>query len=286
MRRRLLETFYRLAASGLVPRGLVARDLPDPADLRALASGSDPDERQLSIEIVSHCWRYHHLLEYQLSSLVLHPPTRVEITMTVFYSPEDAETGRVLEFFRQQEVPLVRWNPVPVPREQLFRRAIGRDLAAEATRADWLWYSDCDVVFHEGALDRAAAVLEGRDDVLVFPREHHVTDLLEPEHPMLEDDRHEPRRVEIDTGQFHPEIRDRAVGGFQIVHGDVARAVGYCRQIPFYQEPLPHWQKTYEDRTFRWILGTQGTALDLPGLYRIRHLAKGRKASERARAEG
>ncbi len=274
MRRQFLETFYRIAASGLVPRRLLA---PVP-ELPPAPPRGDPS-RPLAIEIVSHCWRYHSLLEYQLSSLVLHAVGEAKVTMTVFHSPEDRPTREVLDYFGGLEVEGVRWNPRPLPRERLFRRAIGRNLAAKESSADWVWFSDCDVIFHEGALDRAARVLRNRDDVLVFPREHFVTDLLEPGHDLLGGTDHDPRVVDIDPGQFHPELRDRAVGGFQIVRGDVARAVGYCDRIGFYQEPLDRWQKTFEDRTFRWLLGTEGTPVEIPGLYRIRHLAKGRKSA-------
>ena len=43
----------------------------------------------LSLELVSHCWRYSHFLTYQLSSLVRNPTKKFEITMTVFYAEED-----------------------------------------------------------------------------------------------------------------------------------------------------------------------------------------------------
>lgn len=273
---RFQETFYRIAASGLVPRTWVAGPRPG---LPAAAPPLEPPGRPLHLEIVSHCWRYHHLLHYQLSSLALHPPESTRVTMTVFYSPEDSSTVDVLGFFGGQGVPGVEWNWQPLEKERLFRRAIGRNLAARSTRADWIWFSDCDVIFHRWALDGAATVLRGRNDFLVFPREHGTTDLLEADHPLLQDptDTEHLELADIDTTDFQPETREKAVGGFQIVRGDVARKVGYCRAIPFYQRPVSRWQKTYEDRTFRWLLGTHGTAVEIPGLYRIRHLVKGRK---------
>ena len=170
---------------------------------------------------------------------------------------------------------------MPIEKTRLFRRGIGRNIAARSTEADWIWFADCDVVFHEGALDAAGRVLRGRDDFLVFPTEHKVTDLLEGDDPILRatgsraDD--ELRLMDIEKERFVPEIRKKAVGAFQIVRGDVARAGGYCGTIDFYQQPLQRWQKTYEDRAFRWLLGTQGTPVQIAGLYRIRHIAKGRK---------
>ena len=69
---------------------------------------------------------------------------------------------------------------------------------------------------------------------------------------------------------------DRAKGAYQIVHGDIARACGYCESIRLYQSPAKRWRKTYEDSAFRWLLGTSGTPLDLPGVCQIRHSTKGR----------
>lgn len=270
----LRETFWRLAATGLVPRRLA---LQSPPEVPARARQIEPPDRPLRIEIVSHCWRYHHLLAHQLSSLVLHPPECCRVTMTVCHAPQDRDTVRTLDFFGDMALDHVCWNWTPMRREELFRRAIGRNRAARASQADWVWFSDCDVVFHRGALDSAAEALRGRDDLLCFPREHGVTELLEADHPLLHAGADEVGIVEIDPSDFEPEVREKAVGGFQILRGDVARALGYCGMIPFYQMPVERWQKTYEDRTFRWILGTHGTPLEIPGLYRIRHQVKGRK---------
>jgi len=271
MRKAFLETFYRLAATGLLPRSLFAPPLPTTPP--PPPAGGAP----LRIEVVSHCWNYAYLLGYQLSSLVQHPVEGAEITMTVFHAPEDEPTVELLRFFGTFEVPGIHWRWRSLPRESLFRRAIGRNLAAKETEADWIWFADCDLIFHAGALTGAAALLRGRTDPLVFPRFYGVTDLLPADHPLLVAGRGAPKLLEVDPSDFHPHPQEKAIGGFQIFRGDVARAVGYCGTIPFYQEPLPRWQKTYEDRTVRWLIGTHGTPLDLPALYRIRHQVKGRK---------
>lgn len=265
------ETWFRIAASIPALRGLYAPELPSTRD-------PIPADRPLRLEIVSHCWRYAHLLDYQLSSLVLFPPRELEVRMTVFHAPDhDKPTARVLEFFREQEVEGVEWNPWPLEREHLFRRAIGRNLAARRTDADWIWFADCDVLFREQSLDILAQELRGRQDFLVYPRRQRSTGLLPSDHPMLSVPGGFPGIVDVDPSLFGEESRDRAIGGSQIVRSDVARAAGYCGTIPFYQKPVSSWQKTYEDRAFRWILGTQGTPVDVPDIYRIRHAAKGRK---------
>jgi hypothetical protein len=261
--------FWRVAASGWVPARWFNRALP-PEAARAARSG------RLQIEVVSHCWRYAHLLAYQLSSLVHFPPRDVEITMTVFYAEEDAATVRLLAFFGAIPVPRVRWHWQALPKEQLFRRAIGRNRAALATRADWVWFTDCDLMFRAGCLDALGAALQGRRDALVYPRVERVTDLLTEDDPRLRQDT--PALVDIDDTHFTAREPGRATGPLQITHGDVARALGYCAPIAYYQQPATAWCKAHEDRAHRWLLESQGTPLDIPGVYRIRHVFKGRYA--------
>lgn len=267
----LLGLFYRAAASGVLPAAWFRK--VDPAAL-------DKAQRRgkLSLEIVSHCWRYGHYLTYQLSSLVNHRTDKLDVTMTVFYAAEDEATKTVLDYFAGMDVPGVTWNWQELPREKLFRRAIGRNLAAKSTTADWIWFTDCDILFHEGCLDTLADELQGRDDPLVFPRIGLGTNLLTEDAEILNKGREGPAILEIPLEDFVPygDARTKAKGPYQITHGDVARACGYCETIGLYQKPVERWRKTYEDRAFRWLLGTQGTALDVPGACQIRHVAKGR----------
>jgi hypothetical protein len=68
----------------------------------------------------------------------------------------------------------------------------------------------------------------------------------------------------------------KAKGPLQITHGDVARGMGYCRDMAVYQRPEPAFAKCREDTAFRWLLGTQGTPIPFEGVSRLRHLSKGR----------
>lgn len=266
------ELFMRFAASGMVSPARFLPLAPTPELLR-------PTSGNLSLEIVSHCWRYPHLLAYQLSSLVRYPPTELSVTMTVFHSGEDLETLAMLDFFGATDIPGVTWNWQHLDRQHLFRRAIGRNLAALSSTADWVWFTDCDVIFHRGCLDGLAQQVQGRRDVLVFPRVEYCTPLLPVGHPLLTAAEDAPRVVDIDPSLFLARERSRATGPMQIVHGDAARTVGYCACLSTYQLPAERWQKCHEDRAFRWLLRTQGEALEVPGVYRIRHASKGRYSS-------
>lgn len=261
--------FLRLAASGLVPASWLLKELPGP-EQRAAREG------RLHVEIVSHCWNYAHMLVYQLSSLVLFAPQNIDVTMTVYYGEEDGLTVALLDHFAGQNVPGVRWNWQKLPRQALFRRAIGRNMAAKTSTADWVWFTDCDVLFRDGCLDGLAAALQGRRDALVFPSSEYCTGLLPPEAPLLSPVMAPVQVLDVDPSLFSHFPRDRATGPLQITHGDVARAVGYCESLPYYQQPSDTWCKAYEDRAFRWLLRTQGEPIAVPGVYRIRHVAKGR----------
>lgn len=242
---------------------------PPPQAGRAARTG------KLHIEIVSHCWRYAHLLAYQLSSLVKDPPEDVAVTMTVFHAAEDLDTVAMLALFEAMDVPNVTWNWQTLEPTQLFRRAIGRNRAALESGADWVWFNDCDVIFRDGCLDAIGQALQGRRDALVYPTHEQVSPVYEPGDPVLEAAR-EPRLVDIDPASFRRRDYTRAVGAMQITHGDVARACGYCRDIAVFQQPTDRFAKAREDRAFRWLLGSEGVAIEAPGIYRIRHQAKGR----------
>lgn len=261
--------FFRIAVGSRLPATWFENRLPV-RNARSKKTG------RLKIEVVSHCWQYSHMLLYQLSSLVRYPPAQCDVIMTVYYSPEDTETVALLHFFAEQSVPGVRWNWRPFHRYALFRRAIGRNHAAKNTNADWIWFTDCDLIFHQGCLDGLTQLLQDRQDALVYPREERTTPLLTADDPLLATGEQVLEVRDIQPEQFEAHLRTRATGPLQITHGDVARACGYCESIKVYQKPASRWSKAHEDRAFRWLLETQGLPLDVPGVYRIRHIEKGR----------
>jgi hypothetical protein len=277
LRDNIQEVLIRIAMMGIVP-GRWFMPPPDPARVQA-RSGT------ISIEIVSHCWQYAHLLAYQLSSLVNFPPVGARVRMTVFHAAEDVKTQALLAFFGGIEAPGVTWNWQPLPRNELFRRSIGRNRIARGTDADWVWFTDCDIVFHRDCIDTLARQLQARRDWLVYPNDERVTAMLAPTDPVLIAERDTPRVVDIDTSQFTLLTNPpRAKGAYQIVHGDVARQCGYCEQLGVFQRPAARWAKTYEDSAFRWLLGTPGVGLEVPGVYRIRHVQKGRYGESKTAA--
>lgn len=263
------EFLLRFAASGYFPATAFIKNRPVKSELAVV-------NENIKLEIVSHCWNYARFFVYQLSSLVKYPPKDMQVKLTIFYSNEDTETAKLLQHFSSIEVPNVEWNFIELATPLLLRRAIGRNQASKATTADWIWFADCDMVFHEGCLDTLSTLLKGRQEILLFPDTLLVTPLLTEEDPMISAGKDKTELLEVDTSKFKPRKFDRATGAIQIIHGDVARACGYCDDLAVYQKPKYHWTKTYEDRAIRWLLGTQGVPIALPNLLLIRHAEKGR----------
>ena len=232
----------------------------------------------MKLEIVSHCWHYSRLLSYQLSSLCLYPPNGVEVVATVFYAEKDTDTRHVLEYFVELSLAEnLTVRPWSVPVECLLRRSIGRNLAAQATTADWVWFTDCDYLFGEECLEELPAALKEVPGPLAFPRVvyHNAT---HADGDRLVQKISAPGVYDVDCSQFVAKRLNRAIGGVQLVPGDVARANGYLPDTRW-QQPATRLRfcRCREDRVYRAQLGTRGHPIKLPGVYRIRHSVCGRQ---------
>ncbi|NND90875.1 MAG: glycosyltransferase family 2 protein [Granulosicoccus sp.] len=265
----LQNQFYNRVVGTALPLSWFAPPAPRPDALTM-------PEGRLQLQIVSHSWQYAHLSLFQLSSLVNYPPQHCDVTYTLFHAAEDTPMRQLIERFSAMDVPNVTWDWQVLPKPELFRRAIGRNRAALASRAHWIWFADCDLIFHEGCLDSLARAAAPQRTGLLFPDHEGITDLLPASHPMLNQDDGLTTTVDIDPGLFRYNRISKAKGAFQIVHGDVARAVGYCASIGLYQQPTDTWRKTFEDTVFRRVIEYEGEAVTVDNLYRIRHAEKGR----------
>ncbi|MHB1456718.1 MAG: glycosyltransferase family 2 protein [Armatimonadota bacterium] len=230
----------------------------------------------MKLEIVCHCWNYSRMLMYQLSSIALYPPQKVQLTMTVFYNEEDKQTCRVLDYFKSLKIDNVIWNWKQLDQPHLFRRAIGRNIAALETKADWVFFTDCDYVFRDGCLDSISQLQELKDVPLVFPGSVNSSAHIKPDAEIFTkaDDLSGP--IDINPNDFGPVPCDRAIGGIQIAKGDIVRQIGYCKDDARFMKPMPRFQRCREDVVFRKLIGSEGMPIDIPNIYRIRHKEKGR----------
>lgn len=231
----------------------------------------------MNIELVSHCFQYSTLLKHQLSSLVRFPPASSRVTMTVFYTSEDAKTAQLLEWFGRVEVANVVWNWQNQPAVEVCHRSIGRNAAALATQADWVWFCDADHWFGAACWQAFHGIPKAKH-ALVFPRLVNVHRTHELGDALIERTRDTVGLVSADVSEFCPKKMNRAIGGVQIANGDVCRQKGYLPESERAQRPFasPIWVRTREDVWFRTHWDTHGAAMDIPEVYRIRHSKAGR----------
>ena len=223
-------------------------------------------------------------MTYQASSLVLNPPVNCEVKYTLFYCPEEDEnTKKRVELIQSWDWPdNITFAPVSMDKNSLCRRVIGRNVAAVTTEADLVWFIDCDMTMEQGAIDMLSdRVWSCPNKILFYPRRVRVptqqagdkiifkaTEVVKP--------------IALDHSGFNRHTYHRAIGGVQIVRGDVCRAVGYL-PFPKWQRVLPdaEWRRTFEDRAYRGWLDKiynsgKGHALKVDGICRIRHTQRGR----------
>ena len=231
----------------------------------------------MRLEIVTHCYHYPRVLRYQLSSLALWPPSGVEITMTVCFTPEDAPTGAVLRWFGGQMVPGVRWNWQAMEPRELCRRSIGRNRTALATEADWVWFCDADYWFGAECWAAFAALPPPRKPI-IYPRQVWMHRWRSLGDACIAAADGEEGLLSAKREDFVPIRMRRAIGGIQIASGEMCRKRGYLRSSRRWQTPPKRavFQKCREDLFFRKEWGTAGQGIDLPGVYRIRHSRNGR----------
>lgn len=242
-------------------------------------------ESQQSLEIVTHCFAedigvYATLLDMQLQSILNEPPRDTNTKVTVFWTPSDIRTDQVLRWHRYQfsNSPVFLYAR-EMPKDQLFRRAIGRNEAALLSDADVLWFTDCDHLFGCGAIDQAARLSIKQRECDDAPKMIHPETVMISRNHAAGD--HQARVFEksrmIDYLEFAPRKERRAWGGLQIVDGEFCRKMGYLGGTEHIQpvENPKRFLRCRGDVPFRKACGGSRPA-KIPGVYRVRHSLAGR----------
>jgi hypothetical protein len=128
------------------------------------------------------------------------------------------------------------------------------DLPPESERkasTDRVSFTACGVVFDASCLDGLQEALQGRRDVLVFPRVEHVSAVLEPVDPVPDAGKGAPCMRAAEPAGMSPQERNRANGPLQVPHGDVAQACGCRGPLNACLKPLARSVGTHEDRACR-----------------------------------
>jgi hypothetical protein len=234
------------------------------------------DEVNPQLEVIQHVWRYWAMWSYSASSLFQWPP-KCTVRVTVCCTHEDPKAMVNVGFFAEhpERPPNVTFLPLWMPRTKLLRRAIGRNVACQQTRATVaVWMTDADYLFGEGALDAACERFPD-NDILAYPRRLHRC-TVERGEALIRDARDQGVR-QINTNDFTGRQRlGRAIGGAQIYRADAARKFGYLPDHRKFQSPTGRWQRTHCDKAFRWLIETHGTGIDIPNVFRMAHQERGR----------
>lgn len=250
------------------------------------------------LEIVTHCYnppgtsQYAELLKWQVASLVHHTPDELRVQLTVFFTPDDEATVSRLRYSSMHigTRKNVLLNPVALAPGALFRRSIGRNIAARATDADVIWFTDVDYAFGPGCLDaahKAAAFsvipLHMPEQIKIsfdnggmyssHPTPHHMMGAV-----MIRNHR-EDELPQLNDECFRTKNQGPCIGGVQIVVGSWARQNGYLHGHDKWQtevDPSLGFRSCKCDAAFRRVNNLNAHKHPIPNVYRIRHLMDGR----------
>lgn len=242
------------------------------------------------IEIVTHCYcppgvdGYARMLAAQCESLLRWKPRATRVTLSVFTTGCDELTLKCVDTWSEQlALENVDLIPYVLHPSDLFRRAIGRNIAARTTSADVVWFTDVDYFFGPGCLDAVteAVPLEGVDlycprEVLIC-RDHATGDELVATGRALDSlDLFVARRQKV------------AIGGCQIVAGAWARRNGYLHGTRWVKPVSAEqgFRSCKCDRAFRSVNKLRTEHIDAPGVYRLRHTRDGRDYDVNGRKVG
>lgn len=234
------------------------------------------------IEIVTHVYcppgvdQYAHMLRYQAASL-LHWPADPHVQLSVLYCPQDRSTTDVVYSLSMLQFPPdVQVVGFPLEPGQLFRRAIGRNMRALATDADVVWFTDVDYFFGQHCLDDVATLVH-RNSGLCIP----ATIQIHKDHQTGADEVRRTRGIlapKADLTQFVERRQKIAIGGVQIVGGDLARRIGYLDGTAWVQpvDPAAGFRSCKCDHAWRRHNQLDATRLPIRSCYRMRHEQDGR----------
>ena len=235
-----------------------------------------------SIEIITHCWSEKHsefatMLFYQLWSIqecnrVSQSKWRVD-SAVVYPETNCAICDLVRAHDRDDSLTVER---LTLPIDQFGRRSIGRNIAAKQSTADWVWFCDADYLFRPACFDALFNLQLPDDVVMVFPQQVWISRTHRGGDAVLTCAASSSSSYLKDLwdANWVPEKYNRAIGGAQIVRGDIARKYGYLDGDEKWQRPtMDTLADTKEDVAYRRACQRHGRILgiDLPGVYRLRH---------------
>lgn len=235
----------------------------------------------MKIEIVTHCWRYWRCLTYQASAIFYNPPDRdISLTLNIVATLEDIATCKRIDQLNSLAWPAhVKIVVTYLPKERLLCRGIGRNQVALQSTADVVWFTDCDYLIHGTSLHDIKLLMSSPENSFIFPEKIYGT-THEVGYDLIQDATNWNGPRKISRGHFTEVMKiKRAIGGVQIVSGDLCRKYGYIKDSKEWDKPALKWKRAFEDVRFRKLLvseGHQAKKVQIADILRIRHPVAGR----------
>ena len=215
-------------------------------------------------------WLHRSLLFYSERKNRLFRDVELYVCMTT----TDEATSDVMQgLLGIETTPGYRIVAECLPPEQLFRRAIGRNIRSKATSADIVWYTDADYFVGPDFLDEMCGEMTP-DSEMWYPSRMMINKSHEIGDEMIRD---------YTPGDIHPELfapqkLRKGIGGVQFVGGNFARETGYCEGTKWVRpvDPKYGFRQCKCDVAYRRRIGGGTRVAVESSLYRIRHTSDGR----------
>ena len=221
----------------------------------------------MKFELVNHSYNYSRLLAYQLSSLILYNKGH-DLTYSMYVEHRDIPTWDCIDYFKPLMPDNVKMQVYSMELGLLKNRAIGRNISAKTTNADWVWFTDTDYCFNDQTWDMLTSELKDSTAEFVWPKRIWETSWDTGDQLMAE--MTSPMVGAVHMRHVVEKRMRRGIGGVQIARGDVVRETGYC---PSYSGPCDDWNFR-SDVHFRRQFSRM-KEVDLWHVIRIRHRDKG-----------
>ena len=231
-------------------------------------------KEELTLEIMIHCYHYEKRLCWMLSSLVQQIGDAPNMIVNISHAPNTGNptTEEVINFFREKGLDI---KETLVTQEQVSNRAIARNKQSTETNADWVLFSDSDMVFDPMFFDDLQKQLKTnlKNTQLVMGADRHSLD-----------DKFCIQYFEQDNTTYPTEIKDvskivsqwkikwvhgagTVAGNFQLISGKVLKEK--CGGLVT-GRPRDHWRRTRGDRALRVRVGGRIGIKTLP-MFHLNH---------------
>lgn len=234
----------------------------------------------MSIRVVTHAWagkfsQYASFLKHHIDSLSrCYDACEKQVKLTLCYCPQDDLVVNVIDSMSSAEWLDRGWLLIPLHLPLLGRRSIGRNLAAKISKEDYVFFTDVDHVFEPICFESIPSRFE-EGIAMIFPTEikihrlHSIGDAV-ANRALIDDPL--PMNVLLKAENFTPKQYNRAIGGVQIVRGDIAR-LGYLDGTEWNVPSMPAFKDFLDDIAYRRACSERGRiqGVELSGIYRLRH---------------